>query len=161
MTEKTEAGSGEKKVASAFGKSISYRIAHLAHHTNMLVTDYLTPLKLTLPQCRVLIVLHYYGKLTIGDISRHALIRQSTLSRVVDRMEELKLVKRNSKSGNRRLVHVSLAKKGQDMYETISPFAPSLNKLLASALSDEELETLMQIFDKLSDKLDEGRLGIK
>jgi MarR family transcriptional regulator, organic hydroperoxide resistance regulator len=161
MTVKTESDESQKASEPTFGSFIPYRIAELSHNTNMLITDYLVQMNLTLPQWRVLVVLNHFSKLGIGEISKKALIRQSTLSRVVDRMEDMKLVKRSQKSENRRQVQVSLSKKGQETYDKISPIAQSLHDLLSSALTDEEQQSLFLILDKLTSKLEEGRLGIK
>jgi len=160
MPEESKEKNGMKNNSeSTFGNLIPYRIAQLSHNTNLLITDYLSPHHLTLPQWRVLVVLSHFGKLGIGDIAKQALTRQSTLSRVIDRMEDQKLVKRTQDDSNKRLVLVSLSNKGRELYEQIGPISRSAHELLSSALTEEEQNFLIQMFDKMSNKLKEGRLS--
>jgi len=96
----------------------------------------------------------------IGDIASKALLRQSTLSRVIDKMEELKLVRRRLNPKNRRHVEVSLTPPGKKMFDKISRITLSMQNLLSSALTGKEQEDLNKLLGKLTNKLQEGRLRI-
>ena len=141
----------------SFANFIPYNALHLANNTNGLISEYLKPLGITLHEWHVILFLNHYGKLRIGDLADLTLIGQSTLSRVIDRMQKRKLVERNINPDNRRVVEVSLTAPGREVMSNIAPIVDTVHTLLAEALTEEEHGTLFTLFDKLNNKLAEGK----
>ena len=99
----------------------------------------------TLSKCR--------QPLRIGELSRHVLLSQPALSRMVDRLVERGLVQRYSDPADGRGVRLSLTAAGRDMQRQIGRrHARSVAQALATALTADELRQLATICRKLADR---------
>lgn len=61
---------------------------------------------------RVLAVLHGAGRVTLGELSQRCLFKQSTMTKIVDRLEQQGLVIRISGTDDRRQRFVRLSERG-------------------------------------------------
>jgi len=164
MTKDNQKMAQKEKQSSLFDQDtlkldyfIPYCFNKVTNKTNLTMADYLASLNFTVPQWRVLAILKGFGELSIGEITEHAVVRQSTLSRVVDQLERQGLVKRKPLAKNKRIVLVKLTKQGDKMFDKIYPAALSLHNLMVDALTKKDQEALYSIFDKLSNRLDHVR----
>lgn len=137
---------------------IPYWFNQVTNNLNLAMAEHLRPLDVSVARWRVLAILKSFGKMSIGQIAKHAAIRQSTLSRVVDQLERQELVRREPLAENKRIVEVELTPDGEEMYRRFYPAAVSLHTLMADALTDEERQSLFTIFGKLMARLNQGRL---
>ncbi len=90
---------------------------------------------LTVPQADVIFALGHTTGLTFTEIGERTLITKGTLTGVVDRLEEKKLVKRVASSEDRRCTRVTLTAKGKGVFEKEFP---------------RQIEYLKQRFENLS-----------
>ena len=88
--------------------------------------------------------------LTVGILKERMLDKMSDASRLVDRLEKLKLAKRNLNSEDRRAVDVSITDEGLAILSVIDLEADAFKSVL-DVLSAEEIESLNGILDKLID----------
>jgi DNA-binding MarR family transcriptional regulator len=72
----------------------------------------------------------------------------SDTSRIVDRLVVKELVEKNSCKFDKRLVDVTLSKKGSQLLEKLDQYNDQIDALL-KGVSDKEAATLNNILDKL------------
>ena len=88
---------------------------------------------------RVLMVLHVLGPRTLGSLAQFTVIPQSTLSRLIDRMERAQLVARRTDGRDNRNVEVVVTRRGEKTFREIWPAAIAEFHRLAGDISDDEL----------------------
>ena len=97
----------------------------------------------TLSKCR--------EPIRLGELNRRVLLSQPALSRMVDRLVERGLVRRERDAGDGRSVLLSLTDEGRaQQHRTGRPHALGVARRMKSALSDEELVALRDICAKLA-----------
>ncbi len=107
---------------------------------------------LTLPQFNILRILRGQHPLpaTVALLIDRMLDKTSNASRIVDRLEEKKLVTRTVCPANRRAVDIRITKAGLDLLNTIDEagITQSCNSSL-SRLSEAEVQQLNDLLDKI------------
>ena len=75
---------------------------------------------ITLAQCHVLMELGAMGSTSISGLADRLKLDKSTLSRTVDRMVKMDLVKRSTAEADRRFMEVGLSSAGRSFFETLN-----------------------------------------
>lgn len=91
------------------------------------------------PQGRILYVLWEHEQLTITDIGRLTSLANTTLTSMLDRMEEGGLIQRTRDAHNRRRIFVSITEKARScraMYEHVSQ---EMNTLFYQGFTPQEI----------------------
>ncbi|MEC8086217.1 MAG: MarR family winged helix-turn-helix transcriptional regulator [Pseudomonadota bacterium] len=113
------------------------------------ITPALNKAGVNIQSWRVLIALYQGGKQTVGDLSELTSINFSTLSRVLDRMEDKNLARRQRGADDARSFTVILTSKGKAVTEKILPYAKDLEVLATSDFTEAELNKLRELLSKL------------
>jgi DNA-binding MarR family transcriptional regulator len=96
----------------------------------------------TLSKCR--------KPIRLGELNRRVLLSQPALSRMVDRLIERGLVRREADAGDGRSVLLSLTEEGRaQQHRTGQPHALGVARRMKSALDDDELVELRDLCRKL------------
>lgn len=91
-------------------------------------------------------------KIPVGDIARYFTIAIPTVTALLDKLVEMKLVSRKQSKEDRRMVYVSLTKPGDNLLKKAKiQRAKKINEIL-SKLSQEDKEQLLSILKKVTDK---------
>ena len=102
-------------------KEIIYAIRRLMqageHYTKELNKVY----NVSAAQINCLIALHENGPLSPSMIAKHVMVNSSTVTGIIDRLENKHLVKRSRISPDRRVVTVELTKAGKALAENAPP----------------------------------------
>lgn len=106
-------------------------------------------------QLRVLQLLLEHDQLTNSDIVEALDIRPSSVSVLVNKLEEAGLIERVASTEDKRVMLISLSDKGRNFINTAHDFKNELSEDLFSALSTEEQQQLAGILRKLLGDLDE------
>lgn len=114
---------------------------------------------ITLPMWRVLAALLNEGEQRLGDLARLTAIELSTLSRIAAGMENRGLVRRRRSGQDARAVLVALTEEGRGMAESIIPHALDCENAVTAGLSQEEVETLKGLLQRLYGNLSSGGNG--
>ena len=111
------------------------------------------------PQSACLLVLHEDGPLSISQIAARIMVKSSTLTGIIDRLEKKGLVVRTRQSLDRRVITIELTAAGQELAERAPP--PIQQKIVQglSRLSDAELALIIQSLNKLTEMIDAPELG--
>ena len=95
---------------------------------------------ITMHMWRVVLVLHFNGPLTLVDISRLIGVKTSTLSRLVGRMIDKKLVTRRRSQEDARTVRISLRKEGQALFRRMWPESVKAQDRVTAPFTAPEVE---------------------
>ena len=103
--------------------SISYLANRVMGRLNRRLEEDLHRLGISFQHWRVLAVLARGDGISIADLSAYAVVPHSTLSRLLDRLENDVLVKRSADTPNGRTARVVITRDGRALYERILPLA--------------------------------------
>lgn len=79
----------------------------------------LNDFNITVPQFRALQILINDGEMTISELSQKMSLACSTITDLVDRMENSELVKRKKDNKDKRVVRIEVLSKGNDILEKV------------------------------------------
>ncbi|WP_202708574.1 MarR family transcriptional regulator [Sporosalibacterium faouarense] len=84
---------------------------------------------MTVPQITLLQLLSRYNRLKVCEISEMMSIKDSTTSRIIDRLEDGKLVTRLRSKDDKRVVFIELTKEGYTVVNNLKKISMNLLKL--------------------------------
>lgn len=96
------------------------------------------------------------GPLTQAEIASHLGIEEPTLVTLLHRLESERWVARKNSSHDRRCKTVHLAPRAQRVIEQISAAAFKLRHELLDDIPQSELQTCMQVLDRIRHKAEKG-----
>ena len=108
--------------------------------------NHLEEKKITFPQMMVMGVLSKEGTLKITDLSAKLSLPNSTVSGLVDRLEELGLVERKRSEDDRRVVYVNVTEKYANIHESFRQYA---EEKLSGAFNQASPEEHAKVIDGL------------
>jgi DNA-binding MarR family transcriptional regulator len=100
---------------------------------------------ITLDMWRVVMVLHFNGPLTLIDISRITGVRSSTLSRLIGRMTEKRLLTRRRSREDARTVQIQLRREGEAMFQKLWPEAARLETEVTDPFAAADVERMKEM----------------
>ena len=105
---------------------------------------------LNITEFAVLELLYNKGDQPIQRIRERVLIASSSISYVVDKLEEKGCVTRIRNQQDKRIINASLTQQGRRIMDEIFPKHAETIQSTFSILTDEELQTLQNTLKKLS-----------
>jgi len=108
---------------------------------------------LTGPQLAVIKMLEPVGRLSLSELSEKIRARNSTVTGIIDRMEREGLVTRVRSKSDRRVVHIQLSQKGQELAANIPVEPVHIFRQALSELSAEEARVLLTILKRLVERV--------
>jgi MarR family transcriptional regulator, organic hydroperoxide resistance regulator len=110
----------------------------------------LKALDISVENWRILITLYDRGPLSLSKLAELTSINLSTLSRMIDRMAERKLIRRNMRNeGSRRWAEIELLTLGTRKCELLLPPCNQLQEDIVCKFSSDELEQIKKMLRKL------------
>ena len=96
-------------------------------------------------------------RLRLSELAEKVLLTRSNLTRLVDRLEKVGLLQRESCPSDRRGTFAVLTEAGLAMQQQIWPiYAEGIVEYFASHINDEEIEVLQQVLQRMLVNLDEA-----
>ena len=95
-------------------------------------------------QGRILYVLWERGRLTISEIGRLTSLAKTTLTGMLDRMEDAGLVVRTPDPVNRRQIHIELTEQARGYREAYDRVSREMGERFYQGFSDEEIKSFEQ-----------------
>ncbi len=113
------------------------------------------------PQVATLLVLFDEGPLSPSLIARKIMVNSSTVTGIIDRLEQKGLVVRLRNSPDRRIVTVELTESGRTLAENAPP--PIQHKIVEGLmkLGDPELEAVIRSLTRLTEMIDAQDLNVE
>ena len=106
-------------------------------------------------QGRILYVLWENGTLTITEIGRLTSLAKTTLTSMLDRMEESGLVERTPDKRNRRQTLISITDKAREYRELYDRVSERMNELFYQGLSEPEIAELERMLNRIIANLED------
>jgi DNA-binding MarR family transcriptional regulator len=97
---------------------------------------------------RVLATLHD-GAMHVTDLAQIALEKQPTMSKIIDRMERLDLVRRQPDVADRRSTLVSITEHGMRVVKPLLKLAKQHEHTVLAPLGDKDAKVLVEVLKKL------------
>lgn len=121
-----------------------------------LLQPWFSSLGLTLGQGqpRILARLLQGDGLTQRELADECMLDAATLSRALDRLEEMGLIRREEHPGSRRSYLVRLTNAGREKAAKVQEGFEQLEELLCQGFSPDELERLQRDLEHIRDNLD-------
>lgn len=98
------------------------------------------------------IALYHLGKdyeFSQKDLANVMHIKESTIARLIDRMEREGLVIRKKNDDDRRIMNVVLTEKGKTKRKELLPEGNKFNEIVSKDVSEEEMDIFMSVLDKM------------
>jgi DNA-binding MarR family transcriptional regulator len=103
-------------------------------------------------QNHVLMLIGSHGDIGIKKLSQMLRVTSGAATQHVAALEKANLVVRKINIGDRREVNVSITKKGATAYKALCLVKSRILRDVFSVLDDKELQTLVNLFEKVSHK---------
>jgi MarR family transcriptional regulator, 2-MHQ and catechol-resistance regulon repressor len=117
------------------------------------IRDDMAQNNLSITEFSVLEVLFHKGKQTIQQIAKSILIASSSMTYVIDKLEQKGLIKRNACPDDRRVVHVILTEDGLKLMTILMPEHEELVDNAFNSLHPNEIENLVFLLKKVKVRL--------
>ena len=111
--------------------------------------------KITVSQLFLLLALYEKDGATPQELSTKLALNSSTLTGILDRLENKGFIKRENNAHDRRSIIIRLTDRAKSIRDSLWNIYERVNGELRSALSQEEMEQLYSIMKKLDLKADE------
>lgn len=97
----------------------------------------------------VLEMLYHKGDLPIQTVGKKILIASSSITYVIDKLENKQLVSRKNCSNDRRITYASLTAKGENLIEQIFPKHQEKIQKVFECLEDVDLDEIIKLMKKI------------
>lgn len=111
-------------------------------------------------QPRILKNLLKQGPMTQRALADLCMLDVTTMSRTIDRLEESGLLSRENNPECRRSYLISLTEKGKKKAEQVAEIFKRADEVICSGLSEQELESLYRMMEKIENNLGEALEGV-
>ncbi|MDY6796557.1 MAG: MarR family transcriptional regulator [Actinomycetota bacterium] len=132
--------------------NIIIRIMRKFRNTTLTEED----IELSPPQGVLLMELSHSGALSMSELSQHLEVNQGVTTRMVDRLVEKGLVKRERSRDDRRVVMVSVSEKGLKVIRRLEEDNLDMMKELLHPVSEEDREVLLALVKGIEQSLEQG-----
>jgi len=105
-------------------------------------------------QFNILMILKYAdGPLTQNDLSQRLLVDKSNITGLVDRMENMALIRRNAVAGDRRRYHITLTEPGRRLLADLERNYEQKVGEIMTGLTEAECRQLIRLTTKIRQAL--------
>ena len=108
---------------------------------------FLEQIDLTYTQYIVMMVMWEEKEITFRDLVKKLYLESNTLTPVLKKLEDKKLIERKKKAGNDKNILLSITKKGIDLKEKAKQVPKELEKCIA--ISEEDRNTLKEMLNRI------------
>jgi DNA-binding MarR family transcriptional regulator len=108
----------------------------------------LIPLGVTRVQWIAMYYLLKYGDMSQKELAERMDIKESTVARLLDRMEEEGLIIRTQTREDRRVKFIKLTPKGRERIEELLPEGQKMSELFSIGITEEEIEVFKRVLQK-------------
>lgn len=105
-------------------------------------------------QARILVYLSSHSSVTQKEIADRCMLDVTTMSRVLNKLEEMGLISRQRDPGCRRAYQIGLTEAGRQKAEEVNRGFERLEEMLCRELSEEEIGSLMTGLKKVKESLE-------
>lgn len=148
MNERLKADAGQGAAVRFVDGYLAYLLARASHLISGEFHKTLARQRILVMHWRILVILSD-GPLSVMELARVALNKQPTVSRAVDRVERLGLLKRATDVADRRSIRVSITPKGRRLVRKLMEQAKTHEAAVLAPLGTANARTLLTMLQKL------------
>lgn len=116
-----------------FNKSLRHKFHHSMHDSGF-----------TLPQLSVILMLEKHGEQKVSELSLKMGLSDSTVSGILDRLEQKEIIKRERTKDDRRVVKISLTGKSKEFCNDFRRKREEYFTRLLKNLSEQEIKDIIK-----------------
>jgi len=129
---------------------LPYRLSILSNTvSSMIATAYNKRFGLSIPQWRVIAVVGRFPGLSAVEVAERTLMDKVAVSRAVTKLINTGRINRQFADADRRRSILHLSKEGRQVHDEIAPLALKFEEDLLHGLSEDEIQTLSDIMERL------------
>lgn len=136
-------------------KEILHAYLRVTQHMSRQFRNYFGQLDLTFPQALVLTALGEEGAMPISRLAQFTGSANSTVSGIVDRLEKLKLVRRERSEHDRRVIYVALTEEYLALQKKMEPNVSEYLSRLLAEVTPQELDQIRSALNRLDQVLEQ------
>ena len=133
--------------------AVPYLMNRVVHRMNDELHARLREQRLSFQHWRVLALLADAGPSTIAELAEYAVIPHSTLSRVLDRMQDHGLLKRTGSREDRRVARIVLTAAGRKRYLGALEATRAVNAHAFAGIAKAEMAMLDRVLERVAQNL--------
>ena len=142
-------------------KQIIFSIRRLIQAGELYTKELNKKYQVSTAQLNCILTLYEYGSLPLSQIAKHMMVKSSTVTGVVDRLEKKGIAEPMRNSPDRRVITIQLTEAGKKLAENAPP--PIQQKIIDGLKQTEkvEIEQIVRSLSMLTDMLDVQDLEVK
>lgn len=105
----------------------------------------------TLSQCHAIVEIGRSNEISLNDLANLIGLDKSTMSRTINNLVDENLAYRETHSGDRRYITITLTEKGQNVFETIENSRESYYKEIFEAIPENKRGQVLESLKLLTD----------
>jgi len=144
---------GEAAPGISLDDFLPYLINRISNRLNMDLAEGLKTINITIPYYRILSVLNVRDGRSIGELVVYTMTEQSTVSKLIGRMEAHGLVERRADPKDGRIVNIHLCDAGREALAQIRPLALTHYQRAIEGIDEEEREALVNTLHKILENI--------
>jgi homoprotocatechuate degradation regulator HpaR len=144
-----DGGAAAKPPMRAFSRSLPMQLLRAREAVMQRFRPMLHRHGVTEQQWRVIRALVDSDDADIGALAAHCCILPASLSRIVDTLEEKKLVARRAHAGDQRRVVVEVTAAGRRLFQAVAPHSEAHYREIAGLVGAERLEAFYAMLDDI------------
>jgi DNA-binding MarR family transcriptional regulator len=121
----------DQKTPQDLVRGIVYQIRRLMQAGELYTKELSKTHQVSAPQLHCLLALYEHGPLPPSQIARHIMVKSSTVTGIIDRLEQKGLVTRLRNSPDRRVINIELTETGMRLAQN-APLPSSIRSWMAS-----------------------------
>jgi len=142
-------------------KQIIFSIRRLIQASEFYTKELNKKYQISAAQLNCILTLDEHGPLPLSQIAKHMMVKSSTVTGVVDRLEKKGLAERMRNSPDRRVITIELTEAGKNLAQNAPP--PIQQKIIDGLKQTENAkkELIVSSLNMLTDMLDVHDLEVK
>lgn len=146
----------KKETLKSFRSLMTFRLHRLGNASQRFSEEYYRRLTgLSLVECRVIGIMSELGGSTFKQVCETARLDKSFGSRVIQRLAESGILRKDENPADQRSVMLHLTERGARLQNELYAAGRVLNREMMSTLSEQQVHTFMTCLLLISDRLDE------
>lgn len=89
-----------------------------------------------------------YGNMSQKELGERMDIKESTVARLIDRMEKDDLVERTKNKSDKRITFISLTDKGTERINELLPEGEKMSEFFSQGITEDEMEIFKKVLEK-------------
>jgi len=139
-----------------FSESLGTQINVVARCLRLHLEKKLIPLDISPSQWMLLMALGEKDHQVQTDLARMINLDNATVTRIIDKLEERKILVRNQNSDDRRVQIVSLTAKGKNTYKKWNAIGEEVNNLAVTNIAARDVRTFLKVADNIRHNLNDS-----